>query len=132
MTQLSCRRAALLCALFLFVAGPASAGPTEPAVRAEIGALLSRLAASGCKFNRNGDWHDAAEASKHLQRKLAYLEDKGTVKSANQFIDLAATQSSSSGKPYLVQCPGEPAVPSSQWLKLRLMEIRKTPGETAR
>lgn len=124
-------RSAVLPLLLSACALPAAATPAAPAVRAEIEAVLTRLADSGCKFNRNGDWHDAREARTHLLRKLSYLEDKASVKSTDQFIELAATKSSASGKTYQVQCPGEGAVPSSQWLRLQLMTVRGTPGLTA-
>ena len=75
-----------------------------PAARAEIDGLLSRLETSSCEFNRNGTWHSATEAKSHLLVKLKYLEDRGAVDSAEQFIELAASKSSMSGQPYLVRC----------------------------
>jgi hypothetical protein len=100
------------------------AAPTAPAVRAEIDQLLARLEASGCQFNRNGSWYPAAEAKSHLLRKLEYFDDRSGVASTEQFIVLAASRSSVSGKPYLVQCAQAAAVESGQWLRLRLNEIR--------
>jgi hypothetical protein len=90
----------------------------------EIDSLLSRLAASGCQFKRNGAWHTADEAQAHLQRKLGYLVDRGAVASAEQFIEHAATKSSVSGQTYLVKCGGNPAVPSGQWLYSELQALR--------
>ena len=100
------------------------ADPLPPAAKAEVTALLGKLTASSCEFNRNGDWFSAAEAKSHLERKLKYLEDKQLVKAADQFIDLAASKSSISGKPYLVRCGGAAPVNSGNWLKLQLMGIR--------
>jgi hypothetical protein len=100
------------------------AAPTAPAVRAEIDQLLARLEVSGCRFNRNGSWYPAAEAKTHLLRKLEYFEGRSGVASTEQFIELAASRSSVSGKPYLVQCASAAAVKSGEWLTLRLQEMR--------
>lgn len=86
--------------------------------------MLSRLAASGCQFKRNGSWHSASEAQAHLRRKLDYLEGRGWVGNTEQFIERAATKSSLSGKPYQVQCNNAAPVPSSQWLHTELHALR--------
>ncbi len=85
---------------------------------------MSRLEASGCEFNRNGIWHTATEARSHLLRKLKYLEDKGMVQSAEQFIELAASGSSRTGEPYLVKCGNADAVQSGKWLASQLQIMR--------
>jgi hypothetical protein len=101
-----------------------SAAPTSPPVRAEIDALLSRLEASGCQFNRNGSWYSAQEAKDHLLRKLEYIEGRTTIQSTEHFIELAASKSSTSGKAYQVKCGGESPVESRQWLTRQLASIR--------
>jgi hypothetical protein len=106
-----------------FAAGGAAA-PLASAARTEIDALMSRLEVSSCEFNRNGTWHTAAEAKSHLLRKLKYLEDRGTVQSTEQFIDLAASGSSLSGQPYLVRCGNDAAIRSGTWLRSQLQDIR--------
>jgi len=100
------------------------AAPTAAPVRAEIETLLTRLQTSGCQFNRNGSWYSGAEAKDHLLRKLAYFEDKTTVQNTEQFIELAATKSSSSGKAYQVRCVGVQAVESKPWLTGQLATLR--------
>jgi hypothetical protein len=100
------------------------AGPTAAPVRAEIDALLAALETSGCQFNRNGSWHGAAEVKPHLIRKLEYIERRGTIQSTEQFIELAASRSSTSGKPYQVRCGSQAAVTSQQWLTARLAALR--------
>jgi hypothetical protein len=102
------------------LAAPAAA----PAMRAEINALLDRLQASGCEFNRNGSWHGGPQAKAHLLKKLDYLEGKNAVQGTEQFIELAAATSSSSGKPYLVRCGDAAPVPSKQWLTQELNRLR--------
>ncbi len=105
-------------------AAPALAAPLPSEARAEIGALLDRLASSHCRFNRNGTWYDGGEARSHLQRKLDYLADKEAIGSTEQFIELAATKSSMSGAAYLVSCADSQAVPSSAWLSAELRALR--------
>jgi Family of unknown function (DUF5329) len=110
------------------VAGAAAAAPLSPPARAEIDALLSKLEASGCDFNRNGTWYTGTEAKPHLLRKLRYLEDRGMVQSAEQFVELAASSSSISGQPYLVRCGNSAPVQSAKWLLSQLQAMRSTGG----
>jgi hypothetical protein len=102
----------------------ALADPAPPAARAEINALLTKLQTSACEFSRNGSWYGADQARSHLQTKLNYLEDRNAVQTAEQFIDLAASGSSMSGKPYLVRCGASAPVESKVWLTAELKALR--------
>jgi hypothetical protein len=102
----------------------AVAAPLPPAARAEVDALLVRLQSSGCEFNRNGSWHSSTAARVHLAKKLNYLEGKGLVATAEQFIELGASASSMSGKPYLVRCASKAPVESTRWLTAELQQLR--------
>src|SRR5215510_14524471 len=110
---------------WIFVAA-STAAPLSAAARAEIDRLMSRLEASGCEFNRNGTWHTASEAKSHLLRKLKYLEDRGAVQSAEQFIELAASTSSTTGQAYLVRCGNRAPVQSGTWLLSELHAMRSS------
>lgn len=114
-------RAGLLAAL---LSVSVQAAPLPAPARAEIDALLARLAASGCQFKRNGAWHTADAAQQHLRRKLDHLVDKGWVTSAEQFIERAATRSSVSGAAYEVRCGNLPPVASGLWLRSELERLR--------
>jgi hypothetical protein len=57
-------------------------------------------------------------------RKLKYLEDRGMVQSAEQFIERAASRSSTTGQPYLVQCRSGAPVQSGTWLLSELQAMR--------
>lgn len=107
----------------LFAAAIAAAPPTA-AARAEIDALLAALGDSGCRFERNGDWHDAVEARAHLQRKLDHLLKRGAIANAEEFIERAASRSSISGDVYHVKCGDAAAVASGEWLSGRLAALR--------
>jgi hypothetical protein len=117
--------------LTVVFAATGSAASLSPAARAEIDALLSRLEESSCTVNRNGTWYPAAEAKTHLLRKLKYLEDRGMVRSAEQFIELAGSSSSTTGKPYLVKCGSGATVESGTWL-LSELQVMRTSGRAGR
>lgn len=112
-------------ALALALAGTAQAAPSE-AARREIAGLVGALDGSSCRFQRNGSWHDAAEARAHLQRKYDYLLKKDKVDTAEQFIERAASQSSMSGKPYRIACPGQPEQTAAAWFGARLKALRQS------
>ncbi len=100
-----------------------------PQIDAEIDQLLAALKGSECRFQRNGTWYDAPKAAAHLETKRVYLRRLGRIHSAEDFIRLAATESSMSGKAYSVACPGKPEVPSKTWLEAELARIRIGPPE---
>lgn len=105
-------------------APPAAAAP-ESSAQQEIAQLIGSLDGAPCRFQRNGRWHDAAEARAHLQRKYDYLLKKNQVGTAEQFIARAASQSSLSGKPYRIACPGQPEQTAAAWFGARLAAIRQ-------
>lgn len=118
------RRTLLLLLTGALVSASAAAAPLPPASRAEIDGLLARLEASGCEFYRNGSRHTATEATPHLVGKLKYLEDRGAVQTAEQFIDLAASRSSVTGQAYLIKCGTAAPVESGAWLHAQLKAMR--------
>ena len=100
-----------------------------PQVDAEIDQLLQTLKSSDCKFQRNGSWYDAPRAAEHLGTKRDYFRRLDRIHSTEDFIRLAATESSMSGKPYSVACPGTPEVASKTWLEAELRRIRGRPPD---
>ena len=115
-------------ASLLVVSGLAFAEEPSAATSREIDQLFAALQSSGCEFSRNGSWYDAQKATEHLHRKYDYLLKKGLVTSTESFIERAATESSMSGKPYLVRCEGSPPLPSKQWFNDKLKELRAKPS----
>jgi len=91
----------------------------------EVGALLAFVENSGCAFIRNGREHQPKDARAHLQKKLDYLNDKGLLDSAEDFIARAATESGFSGEPYRVNCAGQEQL-SADWLKRELRRLRQS------
>jgi hypothetical protein len=116
-------------ALALPVASFAQPAASIPArAQVEIDHLFEYISHSDCRFNRNGSWHDMAAARAHVGMKYEYLRDRGEIVTTESFIDNAASQSSFSGKDYLVQCPGTDALPSNAWLKAELARFRQHAG----
>ncbi|ELX10565.1 hypothetical protein Jab_2c26600 [Janthinobacterium sp. HH01] len=114
--------------LLMLAMSSSMAAELPAASRAEIDALLNRLGSSGCQFNRNGSWYSSTEAKAHLTSKLNYLIDKKKLEGTEQFIALAASTSSMTGKDYLVRCGTAQPVPSGAWLKTELQTIRTKPA----
>lgn len=117
--------------LLLVVAGsvliamvPDALSQTIPQATQEIKALLDFVEHSPCQFVRNGREYPGPRARAHLQQKLDYLQGKNKVSSAEDFIDLAATESSLSGRAYEVRCQ-ENVEPASTWLKRELQRQRQ-------
>ena len=127
----SIRAWVVACLAVACLAAAGAAAQTTPAARAEIDRLLDRLAASGCQFERNGTWHDATEAKAHLLRKLAYVEGKVAVRSAEQFISQVAAGSSTTGADYAVRCGKAPPIASRAWLTVELAALRSAGGAAA-
>jgi hypothetical protein len=101
-----------------------SVAATPPAAVAEIRYLLEAMGSSGCQFYRNGSWNSPAVAQEHLRGKYERLVAKGSIQSAEDFIVMAATRSSVSGRAYAVQCAGALPTGSDLWLGEQLRRYR--------
>lgn len=112
--------------LALWLSSQLPAIAAEPSGQGEIARLIDALATSDCRFERNGKWYGAAEAKAHLQRKYDWLRKRDQAATAEQFIAGAASNSSVSGKPYHVQCPGQARQASADWFKQQLQRLRAT------
>ena len=110
--------------LLLVFAGSVIAQTPSAKTTQEVGQLFAALKQSNCEFSRNGSWYNAEKASDHLQRKYDYLLKQRLVTTTESFIDLAATKSSISGKPYQVRCGKTAPVSSSSWFKSQLNAVR--------
>jgi hypothetical protein len=99
---------------------------TPAVTKAEVAHLLGAVENSACRFNRNGSWYDAVSAKKHLQSKYEYLDKKDMLPNAESFIKLGASSSSSSGKAYMMACPGQQPVTSAVWLVEALNKYRNS------
>ena len=110
--------------LLLVFAGSVIAQTPSAKTAEEVGQLFAPLKQSNCEISGNGSWYNAEKASDHLQRKYDYLLKKRLVTTTESFIDLAATKSSISGKPYQVRCGETAPVSSSSWFMSQLNAVR--------
>jgi Family of unknown function (DUF5329) len=94
----------------------AHAAPPAAVMQTEINYLLGYVKSSGCEFYRNGSWYDSAKAQAHLRYKYEAFAARHRITSAEDFIEVAATKSSFSGRPYQIRCGGGEAVSSNRWL----------------
>jgi len=122
---MACCMKSLSLILALILSCAALAQSPSPIVTQEITQLFLALQNSDCEFFRNGSWHNAERSARHLQRKYDHLLKKGLITTTESFIDLAATESSMSGKPYLVRCSESEVVPSKIWFTGKLDELRQ-------
>ncbi len=98
---------------------------TAGSAREEIDYLLDTVGESGCLFIRNGTEHSAREAEAHLRMK--YRKGESYAKTADQFIERLASQSSWTRQSYEIACPGTTPEPSGPWLSRRLADYRRRP-----
>jgi len=115
------RLIATITLVLLYLLRPAQAvTPAE-----EIEYLIDTVRHSACTFIRNGMEYDGAKAADHIAAKYDYY--KSDIKTAEDFIDRAATKSALSGKPYLMRCGDGPTVAAADWLRAVLKSYRDKP-----
>lgn len=114
------RRSLLLCLLSLICTLPLQA--MEPTPEAEINGLILAVEKSGCQFIRNGAAHSALDAAEHL--RLKYRKGKAYAKTAEEFIDNLASQSSLTKTPYYLITPQGEKIASGVWLHSELQGLR--------
>ena len=110
---------------FLSYSFQATAKDNQSRTNYEIKILLEFVQTSQCQFNRNGSWYESVEAAKHINKKYQYALKKGSVETAEDFINYAATKSSFSGKEYTVRCKDGLSLKSAAWLTSELRLLRK-------
>ena len=89
--------------------------------------LIAAVARSDHTFVRNSAHYTGSEATDHLRRKYAHFRDR--IESIDDFIELAASRSLMTGKPYLVIDSAGHSRPVSQWLRQLLSEHCARPDD---
>ena len=120
----------LFAALILFFLGlPGLRAQGLPAAeKAKIESLLAHVGGlQDAKFVRNGKDYDAKTAVKFLRGKWDANEKK--IHSASAFIKVAATRSSTTGKPYMIRLKGQTPVPCGEYLAARLKALEAAKEE---
>ena len=92
----------------------------------KIEALIAHVEGlADAKFVRNGIEYDAKTAGAFLRGKWDANQSK--IKTAEDFIEHAATKSSTTGKPYLIRFTGGKEVKSGEYLREQLQRLKMTP-----
>lgn len=95
--------------------------PTVLSDQDKIERMLAALTASDAVFIRGGSEYTGKEAASHLRMKWSAAGDR--VQTARQFIDLLASSSSASGKPYSIRTADGRETPSRDWFTALLASI---------
>jgi hypothetical protein len=114
--------------LFLAIPGilPASREGAADDMEDTIQYLVDYVAGSGLTFIRNGSSHPAPEAAEHMNTKYQNL--KSRVNSPEDFIELCATRSLMTGRPYEVVTADGKTRLTGEWLRQKLDEYRSQQG----
>lgn len=89
----------------------------------ETSHLLNFVKDTPCKIIRNGKAYDGNGAVTHIRKKYDYFKDD--IETTEQFIELAATKSTLSGKYYTVVCGDAQPVRTKDWLLEELRNYRQ-------
>jgi len=121
---------AILAGLILCVLAPVgTAGQTDTADKT-IQHLLAYVASSELTFIRNSRHYNAREASAHMQKKYAHF--KNEITTPEKFIELCASRSLLSGKPYQVINRQGETLKTSEWLTTELTVYRNMHAKEVR
>lgn len=101
-----------------------AAEPAQAAEQAKIEQLITHVAGLGdAKFIRNGKEYDCKTAAKFLRGKWDANRDR--IKTAGDFIAVAATRSSTSGKEYQIKLANGAPSSCAEYLKAQLQKLEK-------
>lgn len=115
MNARGCLKALLFLALFWLVPFQARAADEKARIEALI-QLVENL--KDAKFVRNGSEYDSKNAAKFLRGKWEAKAKE--IKTAEDFIEKAASVSGTTGKPYLIRFVGGREVKCGEYLKEQL------------
>lgn len=99
-----------------------AAATTHEALLKTINHLLQYVEESNCVFIRNGKEYDSKEAVEHLKGK--YAGSMFNIKTPEEFIELIASKSTLSDRPYFVRCADHSLTTSADWLTKKLSNYR--------
>jgi hypothetical protein len=118
----------LLAVMVAVLACPVFLSARDAREQQRIDYLIESLGSlKGAVFIRNGTEYDAAKARAHLRAKLDYVGER--VKTAEQFIQYCASQSSMSHQPYQIRFSDGRTVGTADYFggKLKEFDEKKAP-----
>lgn len=118
---------ALAAFIFLFIATQVNAQTTKKLTEPQkIEYLIVFISKQDGAFVRNGSEYTPGQAAEHLRMK--WKKGGSAIKTANDFIEKLATNSSMSGKPYLIKFKNGRTAQLGPLLRLELARIEKQTG----
>jgi Family of unknown function (DUF5329) len=112
--------------LLICLSTPGVQNDSPPTETQKIESLISHIESlQDAKFVRNGVAYDAETAGQFLRGK--WKAQQSDIKTAQDFIDKAASKSSTTGQPYLIRQPDGKEIKSGEYLiaELRKIETKK-------
>ena len=109
-------------AVLLALASSVALATPDDAAQHEIDHLLDFVATSNCTFVRSGEKFSPQAARDHLAMKYRFAQFR--LSTADEFVKYLATESSTTGEPYKVEC-GKQEQPAGAWLAEELRRFRK-------
>ncbi len=116
----------LVAVAVLLGAAPPAVPAGEPPVGETVDWLIEHVAKCGLTFVRNGREHSPSDAARLMQYKFSSA--KKEIHTPEDFIRIAATKSSTTGKVYFVKMADGKLVPSAEWLGEALRKHRAAPA----
>ncbi len=88
----------------------------------EIDYLIDSVGRGGCTFIRNDRKYLGRDAREHLRSKRRL--NAQLINSTEEFIEKIASESSTSGAPYLISCRGQQQETAIEWFSALLEKLR--------
>ena len=113
----------LLAMMLMVVIVPRSvAGQQTDDLDSTVQHLITFVKESDVTFERNRSSYNGSEAAKHINKKYEHFKDE--IDTVEKFIELCATGSLMTGKPYVIITEQGEQLPSSEWLNTELQSYR--------
>jgi hypothetical protein len=121
----------LLATILLVVASPWSLAASQPGSQPEdldttVQYLITYVKDSDVTFERNSGRYTAREAAEHINNKYRHFKDD--IDTPEKFIELCATGSLVTGRPYFIITRQGEQLPSGEWLNAELSVYRLRNG----
>jgi hypothetical protein len=111
-----------MAAVLFFLVGVAHAASEDDKIEALIRAVDGL---SDVQFIRNGKSYDAHAAAQHMRDKWKWKRSE--IKTARDFIEIAASRSTETGKPYVIRWKDGHEQFSAEFLERELKKLEATP-----
>ena len=113
----------LLVAMLLFVVSPWSMAARQAEdLDTTVQYLITYVKESDVTFERNSSRYTGSEAAEHINKKYRHFKDD--IDTPEKFIEICATGSLMTGKPYFIITGQGEQLPSAEWLNTELSVYR--------